>query len=692
MEVTLRRLGWGLVAGLGAILVLALLAVFIATNTPWGREQVRSFAETQLNEIVQGQVEIGRIEGNLLVGGTIRDLTIVDLEGRPFVTAAEVLWRHSLPDLLGRRIVLTRLELRQVHVVLDQRPGEDWNFAGIFPVDPDPDPDPEPDPEPGFGDWIELREIRGEGLEVTLRMPWEPDPELTEGERAERIRQARAGETLEFVVEGPEGFQSVMEFSVADAHLPRVVIADPETDDLSVEIAGMSGRVSPFRAPDPGVIEDLSALVRIGPERFMVQDLALSLPASEFTAHAVFVPDTCALQATLEADRITLDDLRFLYPPLPPTISGEVALAVQLDEATTRANIRGLDVQIGDGRLQGHGAVEFGDRIIVDDVDLGFDGIETRFVEEVLSELEFPELEFPQPGELSGWVAATSQEADGDGVQPPARLDGGIRFLSEAGETSEVAITGWVTPDEVVQLDRLTVSMEPLRTELVRALAPQFPLRGEIRGETTFDGPVTGPLRIDGALVHQDPAVGTSRMSARGVVAFTDELRVSQGVVELDSLQVELIHAVDPDFPLSGTVEGTARLDGTLQEGVEFGVELFHRQAEDESSRVAATGEVATAGDGRITADMELDRVSLSTLGRFAPEAGLQGSLDGDARMAGSFVDLTAALSLRLPGEGILESEGAVDLTGEAPVYRLALGLQGVDLSALSHRIGHETS
>lgn len=681
MEVTLRRLGWGLVAGLGALVLLTILGVFIVTNTPWGREQVRGFAETRLNEIVEGEVEIGRIEGNLLVGGTVRDVTIVDLEGRPFVNAAEVEWRHSLSDLLGRRIVLTRLELRQVHLVLDQRPGEDWNFAQIFPVDPDP----EPDAEPGFGDWIELREIRGEGLEVTVRMPWEPDSELAEGERAERIRQARAGETLELVADGPEGFQSVMEFSVVDAHLPRVVLADPETDDLSMEIASLAGRVRPFRTPDPGVIENLSAFVRIGPERLMVQDLALSLPASELTAHAVFVPESGALQATLDADRITLDDLRFLYPPLPPEISGEVALAVQLDEATTRASIRGLDLQIGDGRLRGHGAVELGDRIILDDVDLEFDGVQTRFVEEVL-----PELEFPQHGKLSGSVVATSDP--GDTGQAAARLDGGIRFLSEGGEISVVGITGRVTPDEDVHLNRLTVSLEPLRTELVRALAPQFPLRGEIRGAATFDGPATGPLRIDGAFVHQDPATGTSRMSARGEVAFIDELRVSQGVVELESLQVDLIQAMDPDFPLSGTVEGIAHLDGTLREGLGFDVELLHRQDEDESSRVAARGEVATGGDGRITADVELDQVSLPTMGRFAPDAGLRGSLDGDARIAGTFRDLMAALRLRLPGDGIVESDGALDLTRGAPLYRVALRLQDVDLSALSHRIRHETS
>jgi hypothetical protein len=690
MGLTPRRLGRGLVMGLGALVLLAILGVFILTNTPWGREQVRGFAEAQLNEIVEGQVEIGRIDGNLLRGGTVRDLTIVDLEGRPFLSAAEVEWRHSLSDLVRQRIVLTRLGLRRAHLVLDQRPGEEWNFARIFPVDPDSDPDPEPDAEPGFGDWVELRDVQGEDLDVTVRMPWEPEPELTEEERDERVRRARAGETLELVVEGPEGFQSVMEFSLAEAHLPRIVIADPETDELSVEIARMSGTAEPFRSPNPGVIEDLSALVQIGPERLTVQDLALSLPASELTAHAVFVPETAALQATVDADRVTLDDFRFLYPPLPAGITGEAVLALQLDEAATRANLRELDLQIGDGRLEGRGTVEFGDRIVLADAELGFEGIQTRFVEELLADLELPPLELPQHGELSGRIVAASE--DRGEAQPPALVDGHVRFLSEAGQSSVVRVDGGVTPGEVVHLNRLRVRLEPLRTELVRATAPELPLRGEIRGQATFDGPVTGPLTIEGAFAHRDPGAGTSRVSVAGEVAFMDELRVSHGVVRLEPLQVALLQEIDPEFPLGGTVEGIARLDGTLEEGLRFDSEFLHRQDEDESSRIAARGEMATTGDGRVSAQVELHDVSLFTAGRFAPDAGLRGSLEGDAEIEGTFQELAASIYLVLPGDGILESQGAVDLTGEVPFYQVGLRLQNLDLSAVSGRIEEETS
>lgn len=686
MQLTAERLGRGFVLVLGVLILLAVLGVVLFTNSPWGREQVRGFAETQLNEIVDGRVEIGRIEGNLLVGGTVHDLTIVDLEGRPFVTAGEIEWRHSISDLLRQRIVLTRLGLREVHLVLDQRPGEDWNFARIFPGDPEAETDPELDVDPGFGDSVELREIQGENFEVTVRMPWEPDPELAAEERAERVRQARAGETLEVVVEVPEGFQSVMEFRVAEAHLPRFVIADPETDELSIEIATMRGLAEPFRAPNPGVIEDLSARIQIGPESLIVRDLVLSMPASELEAHAVFVPETAALQATVDADGITVDDFRFLYPPLPLGISGEAAMAVQLDEGTSRADLRELDLQVGDGRLQGGGAVEFGDRLVLEDAEFWFDGVETRFLAELL-----PDVEVPQHGELSGRVVATSVDL-GDQAQPPALVDAQISFLSESGQTSVLGVDGRVTPGEVARLTRLRVSLDPLRTELVRALVPDLPLRGDVRGQAILDGPVTGPLSIEGAFAHRDPAAGTSRVRATGEIAFMDELRVSRGIVSFEPLQVDLMRGVDRAFPLGGTVEGTARLDGTLEGGLRFDMEFVHQQDEDESSRVAARGEVATAGDGRLTAQVELDQVSLLTAGRFAPEAGLRGRLDGQVEVEGTFQELAASLRLDLPGEGIVESEGAVDLTGEAPRYRIGIALDGLDLAALSDRIHQETS
>ncbi len=688
MPGTVRGVGRGLLIGLGSVVLLAVLFVLIITNTPWGRDQVRGFAEAQLNEVVEGQVEIGRLDGNLIVGGTLRDMSIVDPEGRPFVTASEIGWRHSLSELVGRRIVLTRLEFSGLDLVLDQRPDEDWNFARIF--EPEEAPDPDPAAAPGLGDWIELREIRGEEFHVAVRMPWEPNPELTVGEREEQERRARAGEGLERVEEVPEGLQSVMAFRVSEAHLPRVVLAEPESDEIRVDLAHLSGGAEPFRSPEPGVVEHLSARLRVGPELLEVEEFTLALPASELSGHVVFVPESSALQAAVDAPLVTLDDLRFLYPPLPREIEGQAALAVQLDEHTTRATLGELEIRVGEGRLEGGGGIEFGDRLVLDDTELRLEGIRTRFVEELLGDDVLPELTIPEHGELSGRVAVTS--LDEEGSRPPARVDARIGFRSEAGHTSSIGIEGGVIPGEEIRLAGLTVRLDPLRTELVRAVAPQTPLRGEIRGQATLDGPLTGPLAIDGALAHMDPAVGTSRVSATARVAFVDELRVSDGVVHLEGVQVGLLREVDPELPLGGTIDGIARLDGTLDEELRFETEFLHRQAEDESSRLLASGEVATDGDGRFAADVALDDVSLVTAGRFAPDAGLRGDLNGEGRFQGSFRELDGSLRLELPGGGLLESEGALDLTGDSPLYRLGLTLGDLDLSALSGRVRDETS
>src|SRR5262249_12096057 len=67
------------------LIALAGTAVYVVSNTDWGRERVRRYAEDFLNAHVHGQAKIGRLSGNLLVGVTVHDFSIVDTLGKPFI-------------------------------------------------------------------------------------------------------------------------------------------------------------------------------------------------------------------------------------------------------------------------------------------------------------------------------------------------------------------------------------------------------------------------------------------------------------------------------------------------------------------------------------------------------------------------------------------------------------------------------
>ena len=81
-----RRL-FRLLVVLSVIVVLAVLGVWMLTNTDFGRERVRRFALKTLQNATHGIVKRGALRGNLLTGATLVDVAITDSAGRPFFAA-----------------------------------------------------------------------------------------------------------------------------------------------------------------------------------------------------------------------------------------------------------------------------------------------------------------------------------------------------------------------------------------------------------------------------------------------------------------------------------------------------------------------------------------------------------------------------------------------------------------------------
>src|SRR5690606_22164769 len=151
----------------------------------WGRDRVRSFAERTVNERASGRVSIGRARGNLLTGITLDSVEIVDSTGGPFFRAERVSTRYSLRALLTDRIVLTAVRLIRPVIVLDRRPGADWNFVRIFPTDTTA----RDSTTRGLGSWIVLDDVQVVQGHVQIRNEWAPDDTLTAEARERAIRE-----------------------------------------------------------------------------------------------------------------------------------------------------------------------------------------------------------------------------------------------------------------------------------------------------------------------------------------------------------------------------------------------------------------------------------------------------------------------------------------------------------------------
>jgi autotransporter translocation and assembly factor TamB len=114
VRLAFKAVGWTVVT-----VVLLVVAGVITTQTPWFREWARGFAEKQAARLLNGELAIGRLEGTLWTGATLRDVRIRQ-DGREVVRIDQVRVTYSARQLasgqwLFPEITLTRPSLVLVH-------------------------------------------------------------------------------------------------------------------------------------------------------------------------------------------------------------------------------------------------------------------------------------------------------------------------------------------------------------------------------------------------------------------------------------------------------------------------------------------------------------------------------------------------------------------------------------------------
>jgi translocation and assembly module TamB len=197
----------------GAIVVLAVLiagAVFMITQTDWGRKKVGDYVIGLIRHAAHGYVTVDRIDGNLLNGATIIGLTITDSAHAPFVKVDTVVATYGIRDLINKRIYLGDVRLVHPVIVLDRMPGGKWNYDRIFPRDTTQPPGP-----PGFLSWITLRNVTAVDGEITARSPWTPSDTLKGSIRDSVIRFTLSPLARLNVQRVAGGFQKTSQFVAA---------------------------------------------------------------------------------------------------------------------------------------------------------------------------------------------------------------------------------------------------------------------------------------------------------------------------------------------------------------------------------------------------------------------------------------------------------------------------------------------
>jgi hypothetical protein len=374
------RLRYWLLTGLLIGLSLGALVILVLTQTDRGRARVLEFTLEYAAERLNGTLEVGRLEGNLLTGARLYGVTLRGPEGLPFLVADSAFVEYSLRTIAGDEIVLDRVDLYHADIHLVQLPGDTlWNFDRIF-SDTLPG---RPEATPRLP--IVVRRGLLHESNAVIEMAWEPDPELTPVEREREIAEALADTSRILVRQVPEGYLRRYVLDDVDAELLRLVSAPDERGGTSARIERFLGRIQIFR--EPLIVHQLTADLRLLESVLEFNAPEILLPDSRLTGSGAIdfgVEDGLRLDITLQGQAVAFTDLQWLYPLLPDDGGGSLQLVIETRPDGTLYLARDLDVQAPGTHLVGSFGLILNDAVEFVDVDLRADPLRVGTIEAML--------------------------------------------------------------------------------------------------------------------------------------------------------------------------------------------------------------------------------------------------------------------------------------------------------------------
>ena len=230
------------------------------------------------------------------------------------------------------------------------------------------------------------------------------------------------------------------------------------------------------------------------------------------------------------------------------------------------------------------------------------------------------------------------------------------------------------------------VSAERVHTSLIESMVPgtEIPVRGELTGSARLDGPLSA-LNVNADLGFTGDDGLTSHLLAMGQVGLLEDGVIAARNLRLDArpVQVALARSMAPDLPVAGVVTGNGTVNGQTDTGLTTTFDLTH-SAQLERSRVAGTATVALEPEMRLDVVAALEPLDMATVARFAPDAGLHGTLSGPVRITGPMNDLHLEARLEVANGGGVSVAGRADAAEPGRRYDLTLTGTRLDLAALT--------
>ncbi|MDX1530895.1 MAG: hypothetical protein R3362_05155, partial [Rhodothermales bacterium] len=128
----LLRLPLRLVQAAALLVAAAAFLLVVLTRTQVGRDEVARQVEQAFGERFRGDVEIGRLEGNLLWDLYATDVRLRDPAGRAVLAADSVVLEPAWRSLIEQRLTIRRVTLFRPRLTLARSASGRWNVVEAF--------------------------------------------------------------------------------------------------------------------------------------------------------------------------------------------------------------------------------------------------------------------------------------------------------------------------------------------------------------------------------------------------------------------------------------------------------------------------------------------------------------------------------------------------------------------------------
>jgi translocation and assembly module TamB len=546
----LRRL-FRLLVVLSVVAILGVIAVYIASNTDFGRERARGFVLGILQGQTHGIVKIEQINGNLLSGATLVKFSISDSAGHHFFTADSVKLRYVLRSFYASRLEFDDVVVYHPDVVAARLPGGEWNYRKLWPSTPKTPGDT----LPGWGSWVKLTNVTVINGFVTVRSPWAPREGVSARVRDSLIKDALSAGSRLYIAEVPGGYQKVVTLERVNAKVPLVRWADPVVKTRYVQVAALNMDAFPFRPP-AARIAALTGNFTFNDDSVWWKGVAVRMPQSSMKGDGAYNMNNGDMKLSSVASPASFNDFHWLYKDFPTQGGGNLLLLVQWKGTTQDYVVRNADLRTGTAHVMGDIGTTIADTVFFHDANLRFTGVTTKQIEQVM-----PGNRPPREGELSG-------RAKFNGTFKRLNIaSSDITFNAHNRGTSRVIADGIVgfqgTKKVIVSASQLHVRLAPLQIDIVKILFPLLPVGGTLSGVATLNGNGATQLVATGLdIVHED-GQNVSRAVGRASVHTTGRQTLDLDVIARPFALAELTKFA-PKMPLKGVANGPVKTHGPI--------------------------------------------------------------------------------------------------------------------------------